>query len=234
MLKMTTFATSSDGNMFLLENEETKILVECGLDKKEIRRKLMGKNMLVVDLDCCFITHIHQDHCKSVEYIADYTDVYSNIEVASKYECVKFVEPLKPITIKTITVMPILVEHGIATNYAYIFKDKDEYLFFGTDFCVMKQNLKKIKFDKIYIELNYDDEIMEKMLEENSDNLQGKNIRQISTHMSRENCKEHLRHMDLSKCKEIHLLHLSKFLTNKKEIQEDFEREFGIKTYVAC
>ena len=163
MLKITTFASSSEGNMYLLESKKSKILIECGLEKIAIRKKLMGaKSLLITDLDCCLVTHAHQDHCKNIEYIAEYIDVYSNIEVADKYENVKYIEPMKPFEIKDVVVMPILVEHGLATNYAYIFKSEGEYLFFGTDFSIMKQNLSKIKFNEIYIELNYDDEEMEK------------------------------------------------------------------------
>ena len=122
MLKITTFASSSEGNMYLLESKKTKILIECGLEKIAIRKKLMGaKSLLITDLDCCLVTHAHQDHCKNIEYIAEYIDVYSNIEVADKYENVKYIEPMKPFEIKDVVVMPILVEHGLATNYAYIF-----------------------------------------------------------------------------------------------------------------
>ena len=93
MLKNTTFASSSEGNMYLLESKKAKILIECGLEKIAIRKKLMGaKSLLITDLDCCLVTHAHQDHCKNIEYIAEYIDVYSNIEVADKYENVKYIE----------------------------------------------------------------------------------------------------------------------------------------------
>ena len=37
MIKIITFATGSDGNLYLLQNDKTKILVECGLvnDRRE-------------------------------------------------------------------------------------------------------------------------------------------------------------------------------------------------------
>lgn len=233
MLKMTTFASGSDGNMFLLENEETKIMVECGLDKTIIRKNLSSKNLLLTDLDCCLVSHFHQDHCKSIDYIMEYIDVYSNHEVA-KNKGVKVLKPLETFNVGTISILPIIVEHGSAENYAYIFKDKkdNDKLFFGTDFSLMKQNVSKIGFSKIFIELNYDDTMMKEILNNEDEKIRNKFVRQISTHMSKENCKEHLRHMNLTKCEEIHLLHCSKFLLNKKNVQEEFEQEFKVKIFI--
>lgn len=139
---------------------------------------------------------------------------------------------MKAFRIGTIKIVPISVEHGKTENNAFILLDKDSSIFFGTDFSLMEDKLLN-KFSSIFIECNYDDDLLSSALASENDEFRQKHIRQISTHMSKENCKEHLRHFDLSNCKEIVLIHASKFLINKEKTKQEFEQEFKIKTYFA-
>lgn len=230
MISIITFASSSKGNMFLLTNEETNILLECGLNEKEIRKNLFNKKLMISDLNACLISHIHQDHSLGVDYVSDYIDTYSTYELADKFEKVKAIQVLKPFKIGTIKILPIPVEHGKTQNNAFVFMDKDSCVFWGTDFSLMQQNVSNFKFDRIFIELNYDDDMIKDFVNDEESENHKKYIRQISTHMSKENCKEHLRHMNLSNCKEIILLHASSFLLSKNNIKKEFEQEFKIKT----
>lgn len=59
MLDIKVFASSSKGNCYLLHNEETKILLECGLDSKKIRSYLSANRLLITDLNACIISHWH-------------------------------------------------------------------------------------------------------------------------------------------------------------------------------
>ena len=59
MLNIKCFASSSKGNLYLLENEETRILLECGVEKKEIVRYLKANGILITDLNACIISHWH-------------------------------------------------------------------------------------------------------------------------------------------------------------------------------
>lgn len=232
MLEFHDFATGSSGNCYLVTNEETKILIECGVKKKDLMRYLMGVGLNISQLDGCLTSHLHTDHTLSIEYVSDYIDTYSTREVHNKYNNVIALESKKPIMIGTIKVLPIPVEHGSCENYAYILMDKNSTMFFGTDFSLMSQNVSNFKFNTILIECNYDDELITDTLNNNSEQ-HIKYIRQVSTHMSKENCKVHLRNMDLSKCEKIVLLHPSAFLLGKAKTIEEIEQEFKIKTIFA-
>lgn len=232
MLKITPYASSSKGNLYLLENDKTKILLECGVNEKEIRKYLRGNGLIITDLNACITTHAHADHSLSIDYVSDYIAVYSTRENKLKHFQTNEIEPKSIFKIGTIKILAIPVEHGKTENFAFVFMDKESCLFFGTDFSLMEQNVSNFKFDKIYIEANYDDDMIQEALDSSEANMI-KHIRQVSTHMSKENCKEHLRNMDLSKCKEIILLHPSAFLINKEKIKHEFEKEFKIKTYFA-
>lgn len=233
MLKIKCFASSSKGNMYLVQNEETKILLECGMNKDYIMRMLNANGMMITDLNACIISHLHTDHSLSVEWVKEYIQVYSTHEMHTKYDDVIAMSILSPFKIGTIKVLPIPIEHGKTENNAFIFMDKESSIFFATDFSLMSFDVSNIKFNKIYIELNYNDELLQEVLDSENDEFRLKHIRQVSTHMSKENCKAHLRKMDLSKCEEIVLLHPSMFLIKKEETKKEFEQEFKIKTYFA-
>ena len=173
------------------------------------------------------------DHCLRADYVLEYIDVYSTYEAHYKMNEIKPMQSLKPFKIGTIKILPIPVEHGKTENNAFIFMDKENSMFFGTDFSLMSFDVSNIKFTKIFIECNYADELLQEVLDSENDEFRLKHIRQVSTHMSKENCKAHLRKMDLSKCEEIVLLHPSMFLIKKEETKKEFEQEFKIKTYFA-
>ena len=59
MLNIKCYASSSKGNLYLLYNEETKILLECGMDKKYIKGVLRANGMLITDLNACIVSHWH-------------------------------------------------------------------------------------------------------------------------------------------------------------------------------
>ena len=226
MLNIKVYASSSDGNMYLLQNEDTNILLECGIKKEKIIKSLVADGLLITDLNACLITHQHSDHALNVKYISSYINTYSTYSLAETNKDVKPLKALKPIKIGSIKILPIPVSHGKVENNAFVFMDQDSCVFFGTDFSLMEFNLKNFKFDKIYIELNYDETLIEEALKNQNEERKMKYIRQISTHMSKAGCMLHLKKMDLSKCKEIVLLHASVFLLNKNNILKDFEEEF--------
>lgn len=159
--------------------------------------------------------------------------MYSTHEHHNKDNDVIGMSILTPFKIGTIKILPIPIEHGRTENNAFVFMDKDDCIFFATDFSLMEQNVSNFKFSKIFIECNYDDYLLQNTLEDENDEHKLKHIRQVSTHMSKENCKLHLKNMNLSNCKEIVLLHPSAFLLSKEKTKKEFEQEFKIKTYFA-
>lgn len=233
MLNFKSFASSSKGNCYLLQNEETKILIELGVEPKELRKYLREAKTDISEINACIVSHVHKDHSLSIEYMLDITDIYSTFETYMTNKNVKAIEILKPFKIGTIKILAIPIDHGKTENYGFVFMDKESCVFFGTDFSLMQQNVSNFKFDIVAIECNYDDTILQNMLDNCDEEKRIKYIRQVSTHMSKENCKEHLRHMNLENCKEIILLHASTFLISKEQTKKEFEKEFKVKTYFA-
>lgn len=215
-MKIYVFGSSSVGNCYLARFENGKnILLECGISIKTIISKLMEIKLSLNDISFCILSHIHTDHSlakddlikrgiRIVEY--DYQD-------------------------SDISVWSIPVNHGKTPCNAYIIACDSEKLFFGTDFIsfVNTSDLKKVlttPFNKIMIECNFSDELIEKTADLK------KVLRQKNTHMSLRGCIKYLTNMNLKKCNEIFLMHLSDGYADELQMQSLIYYETKIPTRI--
>ena len=234
MLDIKAYCSGSKGNLYIIYNNNTKILLECGVESKKLRGYLMSDGLMITDLQGCIISHHHSDHAMAVDYVSDYIDTYGTREIIKKCKRVKPIKNYQAFTIGSIKIFPLLVEHGNAENHAFIILDKESCIFFGTDFSLMTEKIDNA-FDKVYIECNYEQAKLDIALNNQADDLHEKYLRQLATHLSLENCVEHLKHFNLSKCKEIVLIHASsdKWLLNREYALSYIYNTFNIKTTFA-
>lgn len=69
-MRLCALASGSSGNALLVEERETKILVDAGLSGKKICSALKEIEVDINDLDALVITHEHQDHVKGAGIIS--------------------------------------------------------------------------------------------------------------------------------------------------------------------
>lgn len=238
MINIKVFASGSSGNLYVVENENTKILLECGLTEEKIR-KLLGKKYNLGMMDGCIITHSHTDHCNmnSWKFINRFLNIYSTNELYNKINFKgQIIENKHNYKLGSIKFKPIDVYHGKAENYAYIFKDNNSVVLFATDLAHFNNNnLSNFAFDNIYIEINYIESILEqKSINVDKENAKLKLKRQINTHMELNNAIDILKTFNLSKCKSINAIHLSKECANKDIIKNVITKEFNIPCNTYC
>jgi phosphoribosyl 1,2-cyclic phosphodiesterase len=79
-LRVTILASGSSGNCTLLETDQTRLLVDAGLGKKETLRRLTAVGRDVDRLDGIVISHEHTDHIGSLAQVLGQwrTTVYLN------------------------------------------------------------------------------------------------------------------------------------------------------------
>jgi phosphoribosyl 1,2-cyclic phosphodiesterase len=68
-LRVSILASGSAGNLTLLETENTRILVDAGLGKRETLARLAAVGRDVESLDAVLITHEHTDHCNGLPQV---------------------------------------------------------------------------------------------------------------------------------------------------------------------
>ncbi|MBR4270196.1 MAG: MBL fold metallo-hydrolase [Clostridia bacterium] len=80
-MRLCILASGSKGNCTFVEGENTRILIDCGLTKSEVERRLALIGIEPSSIDSILITHEHSDHIAGLN------------NFASKYECNVFAHP---------------------------------------------------------------------------------------------------------------------------------------------
>jgi len=65
-MKFCVLASGSSGNCIYVESNGTRILIDCGLGKRELRRRLASAGIEGERLDAVLLTHEHTDHAGGV------------------------------------------------------------------------------------------------------------------------------------------------------------------------
>jgi len=222
-------ASSSSGNCYVIQNKQTTLMVEAGLDFKTTKSRLASLNIKLNDIDAVVITHQHRDHAnvKTVEELSIYAPIIANAETLDSLTIQRKwrIKEWKSITIKTFEITAFEVDHDVAA-FGYMIEDKDsaEKVLFINDTAFLRYNLSKHTFTRIMIECNHILDIVD------MDDVRAR--RQIRSHLSLSGVVKALKTLDLRKTNEIYLMHLSDTHSDEKRMTVEVEKTFGIPTYV--
>ena len=228
-MQIEVLGSSSAGNAYLISDNTTSILLECGLPFKEMQIK---SNFRTNDVVACFVTHCHQDHSKAVkDLLKSAIDIYalpetlSALGVSDHYRAHE-VEPLKPITVNTFKILPITMYHDCpCVGYMVHSKSTGERLFFATDTYKITVNPQSV--DYLIIEINYQKEIVNNLVNEGK--LESSiRARLLFSHYELSKALNWLKRIDKSRLKRIYVAHLSSRNSNESEIKNTLIENFGI------
>lgn len=210
-MKFTSLASSSHGNAYIVEDRETRILLECGLSRRELQQ-LAGFNLTA--FSACVVTHEHKDHSGCVaDLIKAGLPVYMSRGTADALG----VEPAAAIRhggqfrIGSVDIVPFTTFHDAAEPLGFLFKSRidGEALVFATDTVNLAYRFPGVNL--LAIEANYDRDILER-----SEKLPDKVRHRITnSHMEISSLCHYLRGLDLKECREVYLLHLSDAMSNE-------------------
>ncbi|MGD6993962.1 MBL fold metallo-hydrolase [Sutcliffiella horikoshii] len=232
MIEITALASSSKGNCYRVTDGLTPLLLECGINYREIQK---GFNFQMSEVAGCLITHEHGDHCKALKDVLKAgIDCYMSTGTAEtigiKHHRIKKVKAQQQFTIGTWTILPFDVQHDVSEPYGYLLVNRaGEKLLFATDTYYIKYKFKGLTH--VLVECNYSMEIL------NQNILAGSippvmKKRLLRSHFSLENVKEFLKANDLTKVQEIWLLHLSDSNSNAEHFKEEIMALTGRRVYV--
>lgn len=202
------YASSSRGNMYVLETEEEALLLEVGLSISQIKKHL---GFDFKKIKGCLISHEHGDHSKAVKEIAKLgIDVYSsqgtfktlNLE-GHRFIPVKDKQQFK---ISNFNILAFKTQHDAEEPLGYLIQANGEKFLFATDTYYIRYKFKGLNY--IALECNYSEQVLEENIE-NGIIPASLATRIRRSHFSLENVIEFLKANDLTKLKVLYLLHLS-------------------------
>ena len=204
-MKFESLASSSSGNAYIVSDNDTRILLECGVSHKKLQ-KLAGFQL--TEFQGVLVTHEHKDHAKSaLELISRGMPVYMSQGTAEALEtdAVQLIENMEQFNIGSFDIVPFATFHDAREPLGFLIKSRvdGDVLAFATDTVNLRYKFPGLNI--LAIEANYDKNILERC-EKMPEKVR---YRITNSHMEIDTLCDYLRSLDLSQCREIHLLHLS-------------------------
>ena len=204
-MKFQALASSSAGNAYIVSDNDTRILLECGVSHKNLQ-KLSGFSLS--EFQACLVSHEHKDHAKAVaELISRGMEVYMSQGTAEALdaEAVTLIEHMEQFNVGSLDIVPFTTFHDAKEPLGFLIKSRvdGDVLAFATDTVNLRYKFPGLNI--LAIEANYDKNILERC-ERMPEKVR---YRITNSHMEIDTLCDYLRSLDLSECREIHLLHLS-------------------------
>lgn len=171
-LKFCSFASGSSGNCYMIQCEETVLLVDVGISGKKIMHGLSSSGIEPEQVLGILITHEHSDHIKSLKIVNKKlvnATTYCNIgtwqhlqELVPEERQVTFESGI-PFQIGEITVKPFRISHDASEPVGYSFFAQGKQISVLTDTgCVTEEIFEEIKdADLVALEANHDKDVLQ-------------------------------------------------------------------------
>ncbi|GAA0076154.1 MBL fold metallo-hydrolase [Clostridium sp. CTA-5] len=223
-------ATGSTGNSYIIQAGEEILLLELGINFKNIKKALNYDLSKVVG---ALVTHEHKDHSKGVNdamksgidvYMSEGTKKGIGLENSEYLHRITMISTKYVYPIGHFLILPFKTEHDVNEPLGFlIYHPELGKILFATDTYYLRNRFKDI--NHIFIECNYSEDVLP--------TLPAWRARTIKSHMSLETLKETLKTWDLEVTKDITLIHISHDNGNPDRFKEEIEEMTGIKTYAA-
>lgn len=232
MIEITALASSSKGNCYRITDGHTPLLLECGINYRDIQK---GFDFRMSEVAGCLVTHEHGDHCKSIKDVLKAgIDVYTSsgtVEALSiNHHRIKTVRAKEQFQLGTWTILPFDVQHDVSEPLGFLLANQaGEKLLFATDTYYIKYRFQGLTH--VMVECNYSMKILnENILNGRTPKVMEKRL--MRSHFSLENLKDFLLANDLKKVKEIWLLHLSDSNSNAEQFKHEVMELTGKMVFV--
>lgn len=171
MLKLHPLFSSSSGNMYLIESNNTSILVDVGVSYKKCKEALTSIGKSFEDISAIFITHEHTDHIQGLPLIIK----NENIPIYTSELTCKYIKELleskkihshninsicsgQAVNVIDINVTPFDISHDALEPFGYKVQSENSTLTIATDLGIMTNTVMEHLHDSDFavVESNYD------------------------------------------------------------------------------
>ncbi len=173
MLNFCSLYSGSSGNSLLVESDNSKILIDCGVSSKKIEQALNSMSINASSIDAVLVTHEHVDHVKGLATFISKFDVpvFSTIETFDNMEKITSKIPESNLnyfkidekfSIGDLEILPFAIPHDAANPCGFNIFSDNKKLSIATDIGHMNSGiLKKLEGSSfLLLESNYDTEVL--------------------------------------------------------------------------
>lgn len=223
-MKLHVLGSNSAGNGYILEANDTALLIECGMPFKTVLKSL---DFNINKIAGCIVSHCHSDHAGFLSSYIERLPVANNI--VEHFNSIG-ISHRKLITIGKWTILPLKMVHDVEC-YGFVINHKEcGNVFFATDTSEVPYNLKGL--NHIIIEANFNQECLdEKQINQSIPHFLANRIE--NSHLSFEKAVDFLIRTNKTAMKNIVLIHLSDSNSDSRMFQKEMQKMTGIETFCA-
>jgi phosphoribosyl 1,2-cyclic phosphodiesterase len=170
MIEICALASGSNGNCYYIGNKDDAILIDAGINCKQIFIRMKLKGLHTSRLRAIFITHEHNDHVCGARVLGKKLDIpvymtkgtYHSLYFTNRPLAVRFIQPGQPVLLLPFIVHPVLKNHDASEPTSFrvelyginvgVFTD------IGSPSPIVTSNIQKC--DAIFLETNYDEKML--------------------------------------------------------------------------
>lgn len=230
-MEITSLASSSKGNCYIVNDGKTNLMIEAGISLQQIREK--GINP--ASIDGLLISHEHKDHCKYWYQLVNYAPIcmsmgtYEGLDKKDHHITnIKIVTANKIFKLGSYIIYPFCTEHDAKEPFGFYIHSTitNENLLFATDTYYINNRFDNLNY--VMVECNYDREY----LENNPNISKGRKLRTMRSHFEINNVLEFLKANDLSNVRLVYLMHLSNGNSNAETFRKRVEELTGVPVII--
>ena len=226
-VRFFSFGSGSSGNAFLLDTGDARIMFDCGIGIRRLRKEMQGLGV-AGRLDGIVISHEHSDHIRALQSLLRYEScpVYASagtFDAIGRRQRWVTLPANQRSGIAGIDVTPIRVSHDAAEPFGYAISNGAEHIALFTDLGVADQAVFETiaASSLVVLESNY----CESMLRRSAyPSYLKRRIRSQHGHLSNDDCAATLVSALTARTRAVWLAHLSEN-NNAPEIAENTARE---------
>ena len=233
MIKITPIASSSDGNCIVIDNGQSRLLLDCGIPWK---KALQGLGYLLNNVAGCLLTHGHGDHSRGIKDIAKAgIDIYLSHGEADAMGCFSHrFHRLYP-KVNTVVnggwmVLGFPVVHDSAEPFGFVVSSGADRVLYLTDTAYSAYKIPGVTH--LICECNHSRAILKAKHERGE--IDSAHMRRVmASHMSLERVKDMIEENEWDRLHEIHLTHLSRENSDEALFKKEIQAIAGCPVYVA-
>ncbi len=136
-MRLISFGSGSSGNSFLLDTGEVRIVFDCGVGIRRVRKEMVALGV-AGQLDAILISHEHSDHIKALGSLTRYEDcpVYASdgtLDAIGRKPGWQSIRSGEALTLAGVRIDPIGVSHDAAEPLGFFIDAGDERIALFTD-----------------------------------------------------------------------------------------------------
>lgn len=139
LIRCCVLASGSEGNVTYVETTNHKLLLDAGMNVKYIKERLQEIDSSLDDIDYILITHVHDDHIKSLPgiikkyhpQICISPKMYSELDFLKEYDNIVLYN--ETMELDDLTIEIIKTSHDTSDSRSFILKSENKSLVYLTD-----------------------------------------------------------------------------------------------------